>query len=107
MKRMFACLLFILVLPIITASLQPGARSNSPFASTAIAGHTLAGGLCRCGGPGCICDPGEDPNMFVPENRVPQQLADSANVPARASGADVPAAALFIGTVLLILKRLL
>ena len=107
MKRMFACLLLILVVPIITALIQPGARGNSPFASTAIAGHTLAGGLCRCGGPGCICDAGEDPNMFVPENRVPQPLADSANVPASSSGADVPAAALFIGTVLLILKRLL
>ena len=107
MKRMFACLLFIIVLPIITASLQPGARSNSPFASTALAGHTLSGGLCRCGGPGCICDPGEDPNMFVPEKRASKQLADSANVPARSSGVDIPTAALFIGTVLLILKRLL
>ena len=25
-----------------------------------LAGHTVAGGWCDCGAPGCICDPGEN-----------------------------------------------
>ena len=24
-------------------------------------GHTIPGGWCECGAPGCICDPGEMP----------------------------------------------
>lgn len=24
-------------------------------------GHTMPGGSCECGAPGCICDPGETP----------------------------------------------
>jgi len=26
-----------------------------------IAGHSVIGGYCECGAPGCICDPGETP----------------------------------------------
>ena len=103
---MFACLLLILVVPIIAASLQPGARSNAPFASTALAGHTLAGGYCDCGYPGCICDPGEETYSSLPENKDGQQLAVSGNDTTRSSGPDVSAAALFLGTALLILTRL-
>jgi len=105
MKRMFACLLLILVVPIITAFLQPGASCNAPFASTALAGHTLAGGFCQCGCPGCFCDPGENLDMCIPE-RLAQQLSGNTSAPTPTSGADVPAVALFIGTGLLMLKRL-
>lgn len=104
MKRMFACLLFVLGLPIITASLQGGAGSHTPFAPVALAGHTLTGGFCQCGCPGCMCDPGEEIDMCLPDNKDVQQLA-SANA-TRSSGPDVPAAALFLGTGLLILQRL-
>jgi hypothetical protein len=103
MKRMFACLLLILAVPIISASLQPGARSNAPFASTALAGHTLAGGFCNCGYPGCICDPGEEIYPGLQEINDSQPPTDDAT---QSSEPDVSAAALFFGTGLLILIRL-
>jgi hypothetical protein len=31
----------------------------NPYATIALAGHTTMGNWCECGGPGCICDPGE------------------------------------------------
>jgi len=102
MKRMFACLLLILALPIITASLQPGAKSNAPFASTALAGHTLAGGFCNCPAPGCICDPGEEiyPGPESGDSQMPADSAPGSPEP------DISAAAFFLGTGLLILIRL-
>jgi len=99
MKRMFACALLILVAPIITAWLQPGVQSNAPIASIALAGHTLSGGYCRCGSPGCICDPGESNEI-----NVQQPAADVA--PVQSSGPDVSAMALFLGTTLFMLRRL-
>ncbi|HKA20035.1 MAG TPA: hypothetical protein VKN18_17230 [Blastocatellia bacterium] len=102
MKRMLACLLLILVVPIITALLQPGAKGNSPLASTALAGHTLAGGFCQCPSPGCICDPGEEIYSGLPESTDSQQPADDA---AQSSEPDVSAAAFLFGTGLLILIR--
>jgi hypothetical protein len=103
MKRMFACSLLILVVPIITASLQPSSKSNAPFASIALAGHTLSGGFCQCGCPGCFCDPDEILDICLPE--AAQQISVNTS-PTRSSGPDLPAAAFFLGTGLLILKRL-
>jgi len=34
--------------------------NSAPFATVALAGHTLLGGWCECGAPGCICEPGEE-----------------------------------------------
>jgi len=107
MKRIFACSLLILVVPIITATLQPGANSNSPFASTAFAGHTTAGTHCQCGCPGCICDPGEQIDMCIPGAKdTLGNDVNSTGAPVQSSHSDVPAAALFIGTGLLIWKRI-
>jgi len=103
MKRLFACLLLILVVPIIASLLQPAATGNSPFASTALAGHTLAGGFCHCPSPGCVCDPGEEIYSGVAEGTDLQQPADDT---AQFSEPNVSAAALFLGTGLLILIRL-
>jgi hypothetical protein len=103
MKRLFACSLLILAVPIITATLQPGASSNAPFASTAFAGHTVTGGFCQCGCPGCICDPGEEIDMCFPGAKDGINATDA---PARSSQSDVPAAAFFVGTGLLIWKRI-
>jgi hypothetical protein len=41
----------------------------------AFAGHSLPGGWCECGAPGCQCDPGEvppggQPNPGVPDNSI-------------------------------------
>jgi len=106
MKRIFACSFLVLAFPIFTALLQPDSKSNAPFASIAIAGHTVSGGYCQCGCPGCLCDPDEGMEMCIPENKNAQQLAASANSPMGSSGSDIPAAALFLGTGLLILQRL-
>ena len=107
MKRIFACSFLILAVPIITATLQSGANSNAPFASIAFAGHTVAGGYCQCGCPGCICDPGENIDMCLPGAKdTPGSDENSTSAPERSSQSDVPAAALFIGTGLLIWKRI-
>ena len=107
MKRFVACSVLILVAPIVAAMLQPGANSNAPFASTAYAGHTLAGGYCECGCPGCICDPGEQIELCLPDARDGSPaVAKTTGNPAQHSQSDVPAAALFIGTGLLIWKRI-
>ena len=107
MKRIFACSLLILAVPIITATLQPGASSNAPFASTAFAGHTTTGSWCDCGCPGCICDPGEQIEMCLPGAKdVGGNAVTPTGEPARSSQSEVPAAALFVGTGLLIWKRI-
>ena len=33
--------------------------NSTPFATVALAGHTVLGGWCECGAPGCLCEPGE------------------------------------------------
>jgi hypothetical protein len=59
--RLLVAGVFMLVLPI-WLSPSKGARvaTSTPFATAAFAGHTLYGGWCECGAPGCICDPGEE-----------------------------------------------
>ena len=106
MKRFVACSVLILVAPIVAAMLQTGANTNAPFASTAFAGHTLSGGHCVCGCPGCICDPDEQIEMCLPDGRDGKAGARTTGNPAQPSQSDVPAAALFVGTGLLILKRI-
>lgn len=107
MKRIFACSLLMLALPIISATLQSGTNSNLPFASTALAGHTLSGGWCECGCPGCICDPGEQIEMCLPGAKdIQGKPVNAPDAPAPSSQSEVPAAALFIGTGLLIWKRI-
>lgn len=45
----------------------------------ALAGHTVAGGYCECGAPGCICDPGEQlmsrSNAGVPDDKSTQDAS--------------------------------
>lgn len=35
--------------------------TTAPFATVAVAGHTVVGTWCECGAPGCLCDAGEIP----------------------------------------------
>ena len=104
MKRILACSLLILGAPIIAATLQHERSGHSPFGFTAFAGHTTAGGYCTCGCPGCICEPGEQLEMCLPDRG--EAVARTTGNPALPSQSDVPAAALFVGTGLLILKRI-
>ena len=40
--------------------------------------HSVGGGYCECGAPGCICDPGENPR------------GSSADNPEKGAPTDVP-----------------
>ena len=60
-KRLVFAALCILAVPALFSSFQNDKLlSTAPFATVALAGHTMAGGWCDCGAPGCICDPGEN-----------------------------------------------
>jgi len=51
----------MLVLPMwFSASEGHKLSKSAPFATVALAGHTIIGDRCDCGAPGCICDPGEE-----------------------------------------------
>jgi hypothetical protein len=60
-KRLVIAAVCILTLPLLYSPSQSLINSPSPYAITAFAGRTMAGGWCECGAPGCICDPGEQP----------------------------------------------
>ena len=49
------------------------------FSLPVFAGHTVSGGYCECGAPGCICDPGEEihssGNANVPDDESSQDAA--------------------------------
>src|SRR5207302_4656137 len=48
------------VLPMFFSASDGNRRMQStPFATVALAGHTLPGNWCECGTPGCICDPSD------------------------------------------------
>jgi hypothetical protein len=60
--RLLLAAVCILALPICFSLCRVDNRINStPFATVALAGHTVVGAWCECGSPGCICDPGEQP----------------------------------------------
>lgn len=62
----------------------------------ALAGHTVSGGYCDCGAPGCICDPGE------------MSLSSKASVSDESSQetpSDLGSETLFVFAVLLLMLR--
>ena len=61
MKRVFACLFIMTVFPLVASPTGDSSNNSAPFATVALAGHTSSGSYCACGGPGCICDTGEQP----------------------------------------------
>ena len=52
MKRIFACLFIVAVLPLMTSSSQHGSWNSEPFATIAFAGHSMTSGLYCNGDPG-------------------------------------------------------
>ncbi len=62
----------------------------------AFAGHSLPGGYCDCGAPGCICDPGESPLG----NRV-----NEPGEPNRDKPADLGSESLLVLGLLLLMLR--
>lgn len=103
MKRMFACLIIVAILPLLASLPHNKSAQPAPFATVAFAGHTTPGGeYCTCGAPGCTCDPGEHPrgtNGATPE--------DKDNPPSHANtDIDLSSAALILALILLLLARL-
>ena len=77
-KRFVTAAACILALPLMFSAFQSGNASDlSPYATVALAGHSIPGGWCECGTPACICDPGEIGNLNV---RPPDQEKDSAPI---------------------------
>src|SRR5438309_6892906 len=109
MKRIFACLFITAVLPLMASQTQNGSTNSVPFATVALAGHTVSGGWCECGTPGCICDPGElgQSNKPVP-NQIEKPSHQTAS-PTRGhsrSGFDFGSAALILALSLFLWTRL-
>ena len=75
-KRLVIAAACILALPLLfSASQSDKPTAPIPYATVALAGHSIPGGWCECGTPACICDPGEIGNLNV---RPPDQQKESA-----------------------------
>ena len=83
--------------------------TSAPFATIAIAGHTLNGDWCQCGTPGCICDPGEVGGSSRPLPNKPEKSLDQSASPIRShsrSGFDFGTGALVLALALMMWSRL-
>ena len=58
-RLVFAALCILAVPALFSPSQNDKLLGAAPFATVALAGHTMAGGWCECGSSGCLCDPGE------------------------------------------------
>lgn len=110
MKRIFACLFVITVLPLVTSPTQNSSTQFPPFATVAFAGHTIGGSWCECGTfGGCICDPGENPggNRATPVGD--DKSSDQRLSPIRArshSGSDLGTGTLLLALAFFLWARL-
>jgi hypothetical protein len=107
LKRILACLFIMAVLPMLASSVH---NNPAPFASVAIAGHSVGGDFaCKCGCPNCICDPGETPTACVQTRNVnpgregKDAIRDAS--PVGASGLDFGSSALMMALALLVWVR--
>ena len=105
--RLLVAVVCILAIPMWLSPSKGDKLTNlTPFATVAVAGHSLAGDWCSCGAPGCICDPGEVAGSARPiSNASPVQNSGKAK-PSRASGPDFGTGAFLIGLALLIWSRM-
>jgi hypothetical protein len=78
----------------------------TPFATVALAGHSLAGNWCECGTAGCTCDAGETGGSARPISSASSVQNSGTAKPNRGSGLDFGTAAFLIGFALLIWSRL-
>src|SRR5215216_3024712 len=108
MKRIFACLIFVAVFPLLASLTHNQSANPTPFVTVAFAGHTSqGGGYCECDSADCECDPGERPggqsNSAVTSddslNQVASPVSDSSDPGFDfGSGALLLALALFVWT---------
>jgi hypothetical protein len=111
-KRLVFAALCILAVPLLFASSENDKLISSvPFATVALAGHTIVGQWCECGAPGCICDPGEEP-IGQSARPVSDRNGRSSNHGAtstsagRTSGLDFASSALMLALALFVWTRL-
>ena len=99
--RLFLAAVCILTLPILFSSLTDNKLTNStPFATVAIAGHTIStGAFCECGTQDCLCDPNETPKGGRRGNQVISDPSDGAV----SSTSEAPASDIDFGTVAMLL----
>ena len=110
MKRIFACLFVMAVLPLVTSPTQNSSTQFAPFATVAFAGHTIGGSWCGdCGAPGCLCDPGEIPggNRATPVTDDKSSDHDLSPIRTRSqSGSDLGTGTLLLALAFFLWARL-
>ena len=106
--RLILAAVCILTLPL-WFSASPGDKSadSSSFAIVVYAGHTVTGGWCECGAPGCLCDPGEIGGQSArPVSDQTRRRLDQSSSPIHArSGSDLGAGALMLAFALFLWTR--
>jgi len=107
--RLLFAAVSILILPFVLSPIAGDKQTNfAPFATVALAGHTLSGDWCQCGVPGCICDPGEVGGSSRPLPNKGKAVDQTAS-PNRAnshSGFDFGTGALILALALFMWTRL-
>jgi len=100
----------MLTLPLwFSASPSDKLTKSAPFDTVAYAGHTNSGDWCLCGGPGCICDPGELGGSSRPLPNKPEKAFDQSASPICShsqSGFDFGTGALVLALALFMWTRL-
>ena len=96
----------MLSLPMWFSSVSGVTSNPAPYATVAIAGHTLAGGWCECGAPGCLCDPGEE-MTYHGAQQAPDASKGTLEVkPSRSSEFDFGSGAILIALALFVWSRM-
>jgi hypothetical protein len=109
-KRLVIAAVCILALPLLFSTSQ-SEKLTSPaaFSTVALAGHTVIGGWCDCGTPGCICDPGEQGgNRATPVSDQNGRSLDQGSTSAsarRTSGFDLGSSALMLALAFFVWTR--
>ena len=83
--------------------------TQTPFSTVALAGHTLYGGWCECGSPGCLCDPGEEQtghSARPPADKTRRPLDQHTSPQRESTGFDYGTSALLLALALLVWSRL-
>lgn len=109
--KLFLAAVCVLTLPMwFSFSDGTGSASSTPFATVAIAGHTIYGDWCECDGPGCVCDPGERAGRAQPMSNASvqsDQPPQAGSQDARVSELDCGAGGLLIVVAMFMWFRLL
>ena len=107
--RLLLAAVCLLALPMWFSPSKGDKLTNSaPFATVALAGHTVLGGWCECGAPGCICDPGEEMggHSARPVSDASSAQRNHRAKPGRVSELDFGSGAILIALALFVWSRM-